>query len=63
MEKNSLTAVIMATMIEAKPFVSGLGLDQIHKKPFLVFKNEKFILLICGIGKANAAMGTAFCCT
>ncbi len=63
MEKNSLTAVIIATMTEAKPFVSGFSLDQIHKKPFPVFKNKKFILLICGIGKANAAMATAYCCT
>ena len=63
MEKNTLTAVIMATMLEAKPFVSGLSLDQVHKKPFLVFTNKKYILLISGIGKANAAMASAYCCT
>ncbi len=63
MKKNTLTAVIMATMLEAKPFVSGLSLDQVHKKPFLVFTNKKYILLISGIGKANAAMASAYCCT
>lgn len=63
MEKNSLTAIIMATMIEAKPFVSGLSLEPVHKKPFLVFKNTNFLLVISGIGKAHAAMATAYCCT
>jgi len=63
MEKNSLTAIIMATMLEAKPFVSEMSLEPFSKKPFLVFKKEKLLLVICGIGKANAAMATAYCCT
>jgi len=63
MEKNSLTAVIMATMLEAKPFVSEMSLEPLNKNPFLVFKKEKLLLVICGIGKANAAMATAYCCT
>ncbi len=50
-------------MIEAKPFVSGLSLEPVHKKPFLVFKNTNFLLVISGIGKAHAAMATAYCCT
>jgi adenosylhomocysteine nucleosidase len=63
MEKNSLTAVIMATMLEAKPFVSEMSFEPVSKKPFLVFKKKKLLLVICGIGKANAAMATAYCCT
>jgi adenosylhomocysteine nucleosidase len=63
MEKNPLTAIIMATMLEAKPFVSGLCLEPINRKPFLIFKNKQYILVICNIGKANAAMATAYCCT
>ncbi len=62
MEKNSLKAIVMATMIEAKPFVEGLLLEPAEKKPFLVFKNQKYVLVVCGIGKANAAMATAYCC-
>jgi len=62
MKKNSLTAVIIATMVEAKPFVSGMSLDPVSKKPFPVFKKENTIVVICGIGKANAAMATAYCC-
>ena len=63
MEKNSLTAIIMATMLEAKPFVSQMSLEPVSKKPFLVLKKKKLLLVICGIGKANAAMATAYCCT
>jgi len=63
MEKNSLTAIIMATMVEAKPFVTGMGLESVSKKPFLVFEKKQYLLVICGIGKANAAMATAYCCT
>ena len=63
MEKNSLTAVIMATMLEAKPFVSQMSLEPFNKNPFPVFKKEKLLLVICGVGKANAAMATAYCCT
>jgi adenosylhomocysteine nucleosidase len=63
MNKLPLTAVIMATMVEAKPFVAGMSLEPVNKKPFLVFKKKKIILVICGIGKANAAMATAYCCT
>jgi len=63
MEKNSLTAIIMATMLEAKPFVSQMSLEPVSKKPFLIFKKKKLLLVICGIGKANAAMATAYCCT
>ena len=53
----------MATMLEAKPFVSQMSFEPFSKKPFLVFKKEKLLLVICGIGKANAAMATAYCCT
>ena len=53
----------MATMLEAKPFVSEMSLESLNKNPFLVFKKEKLLLVICGIGKTNAAMATAYCCT
>lgn len=67
MEKNPLKAVIIATMLEAKPFVSmfslepELSFEPVNKKPFPVFKREKLLLIISGIGKTNAAMATAYC--
>ncbi len=62
MEKNPLIAIIMATMLEAKPFVSGMALDFIGKKPVSIFRKQNLLLIISGIGKANAAMATAYCC-
>lgn len=52
----------MATMLEAKPFVLGMPLKQSRKTPFLLFQNNTVVLIISGIGKANAAMATAYCC-
>ncbi len=62
MEKDPLIALVMATMVEAKPFVRGMDLKELEKKPFPVFKNDNSILVVSGIGKANAAMATAYCC-
>jgi adenosylhomocysteine nucleosidase len=61
-EKHPVTAIVMATMLEAKPFVLGMSLTQIRKKPFAVFQNDNVFLIISGIGKANAAMATGYLC-
>lgn len=52
----------MATMLEAKPFVLGMSLRQTRKTPFRLFQNDEMVLIISGIGKANAAMATAYGC-
>lgn len=57
-----MTAIIMATMLEAKPFVMGMSLRQTRKTPFRLFQNDGILLIISGIGKANAAMATAYSC-
>ena len=62
MEKDPLIALIMATMVEAKPFVLGMDLKELEKKPFPVFRNDNTLLVISDIGKANAAMATTYCC-
>lgn len=62
MGKNIVTAIVMATMLEAKPFVLGMSLKQTRKTPFRLFQNENTLLIISGIGKANAAMATVYCC-
>lgn len=62
MEKDTVTAIVMATMLEAKPFVLGMSLKQSRKKPFSVFQNDNIFLIISGIGKANAAMATGYSC-
>ena len=57
-----MTAIIMATMLEAKPFVLEMSLRQTQKIPFRLFVNDGILLIISGIGKANAAMATAYVC-
>jgi len=61
-EKDTVTAIVMATMLEAKPFVLGMSLKQSQKKPFPLFQNDNILLIISGIGKANAAMATIYSC-
>jgi len=43
-------------MIEAQPFIDGLALRGYSTKPFPIFENDSIVLIISGIGKANAAM-------
>lgn len=62
METDIVTAIVMATMLEAKPFVKEMSLKQTRNAPFLLFQNRGVLLLVSGIGKANAAMATAYCC-
>jgi len=61
-EKDTVTAIVMATMLEAKPFVLGMSLKQSQKTPFSLFQNDNILLIISGIGKANAAMATVYSC-
>ncbi len=62
MEKDPVTAIVMATMFEAKPFVESIPLEQVGKKPFYLYKKNNTFLILSGIGKANAAMATAYAC-
>jgi len=62
MEKRPVTAIIMAMMLEAKPFVKGMALKKSATKPFVTFQNKNILLIISGIGKANAAKATVYCC-
>jgi len=61
-EKNPVTAIVMATMLEAKPFIEGISLAQIERTPFPLYKNNNIFLILSGIGKANAAMATFYVC-
>ncbi|MDQ1330577.1 MAG: adenosylhomocysteine nucleosidase [Thermodesulfobacteriota bacterium] len=62
MEKDHIICLLMATHLEAKPFIGGLSLTRLEQKPFSVYRNKNHILIISGIGKANAAMACAYSC-
>lgn len=50
------TGIVMATMIEAAPFISGLKLEEQTRRPFPLFSGNEFTLIISGIGKVYAAL-------
>ncbi|MCP4129832.1 MAG: 5'-methylthioadenosine/S-adenosylhomocysteine nucleosidase [bacterium] len=54
------TGILMATYLEAAPFVSGLSLTRIEEKPFPVYEGSGEYLILSGIGKANAAMAASY---
>lgn len=54
--------LIMATLMEAKPFIRGLNLVRQNSRPFPVFQSDACVLTVCGIGKVNAAMATTYSC-
>jgi nucleoside phosphorylase len=62
MVNDRVIALIFATMMEAKPFIQGMALGKIEGAPFSVFEKAGIVLVVSGIGKANAAMAALYCC-
>ncbi len=60
MSLNNPIALIMATKLEADPFIERLAPVLEAQKPFLVYRNKSVVLIISGIGKVNAAIATAY---
>ena len=56
MQKDSLTGLVMATLMEAKPLIQGLALERTNDPFFPLFRKPGTVLIISGIGKSNAAM-------
>ncbi len=62
MSENSRVVLIMATRLEALPFIEKIPLKQVQSKPFEVFEGDQLDLVISGVGKVKAAMATAYAC-
>ena len=62
MPHEQSTIFIMATKMEAEPFINGLGLHPLENTPVPVFQDRDKVLVISGIGKTNAAMAATFGC-
>ncbi len=60
MQGHTGTGILMATLLEAQPFVQGFGMSLVEKKPFKIYEGENLHLIISGIGKSNAAMAVAY---
>jgi len=55
-----MDGIVVATPIEAEPFIKGLRLEaEADTKPFRIYKGGGRILIVSGIGKVNAALATA----
>ena len=62
MATNRPVVLIMATKMEAAPFIRGLDLVQVPNSPLPVFKRADLNLVISGIGKTSSAMAATFAC-
>jgi adenosylhomocysteine nucleosidase len=62
MPEHPVIAIIMATLLEAEPFITALALEKQADEPCPVYRGENLSLVISGIGKANAALATTFAC-
>jgi len=55
-----MKGLVMATLLEARPFIDGLGLVETESKPVRIFGNDRLLLAISGIGKINSAIATVY---
>jgi nucleoside phosphorylase len=53
------TGLVMATMLEAEPFIKGLSLMKTAVKPFPVYSGDHVELIISGIGKVYSALAAS----
>lgn len=60
MSEDFVVGIVMATVLEADPFIKRLSLRQSEKEPFAVYENNRIRVIISGIGKANAAMACTY---
>ena len=56
---NNITGLVIATKIEAEPFINGLKLSLFESKPIRFYSNNTIILSISDIGKSNAAIASS----
>jgi adenosylhomocysteine nucleosidase len=62
MKRQNPIGIIMATRMEAEPFLEGLGMKELETRPFPVYMGDDVFMAISGIGKVNAAMATGYAC-
>lgn len=62
MEKDRLKFLVMATLLEAQPFIEGLSLKRELEERIPVYRNDNYVLAISGIGKTNSAIACAYFC-
>jgi adenosylhomocysteine nucleosidase len=56
------TGIIIATRMEAEPFIQTLDMKEIKGQPFPVYAEDNVCIVISGIGKVNAGMAASYAC-
>lgn len=54
-----MTYFITALDAEARPLIEHYRLKRNHSLPYTLYKNDDIVLLVCGMGKMNAAMAVS----
>lgn len=62
MSKPAVIGIVMATRIEAEPFLAAFNLEKAENRHFPLHIDGDIVLAISGIGKANAAIATTYLC-
>ncbi|MEN6331866.1 MAG: hypothetical protein ABFD57_07760 [Smithella sp.] len=60
MLRDPVVGLVMATMLEAAPFLTDLRPEEGETGPFPVFANDRLRVIISGVGKAHAAMACSY---
>lgn len=60
MSRDSIVGLVMATMLEAMPFLDDFKPEESKGGPFPVFSQDRLCLIISGVGKAYAAMACSY---
>ncbi len=57
-----MNLMIIATFIEAKPFIEQMFFKKLDHTPFPAFQHRDMVLMISGAGKVNASMAATYGC-
>jgi len=60
MLRDPVVGIVMATMLEAAPFLTNLKTEEGEAGPFPVFAKDRLRVIISGVGKAHAAMACSY---
>ncbi|HNX24326.1 MAG TPA: hypothetical protein PKG60_09780 [Spirochaetota bacterium] len=63
MKNSAIKGIVMATRLEAAPFIESGLFTCIEEKPMPVYQNETVYLILSGIGKASAAIAATYLIT
>ena len=63
MKNGGITGIVMATRLEAAPFIDSGLFKLLEEKPLPVYQHESVYLILSGIGKASAAIASTYLIT